>query len=334
MRTRPFLLALIFVGQTSAAFAADWTDPLEQAFTVDVPQGWTVKGGLFRLGYSDTRPMIDLTSPDGRINVRLGDVAVPTYFVPNQLHPMEGDVYDLGAQAQMTVARLRSGQEYATLYATTRFKGACSNPVARQPEAGALLQELPEETPSLKSSSGQAAFRCESNRGDSNRVTYVYATTSLYQGFWIVRTLASYIAPADQAALARSIIARASASFKISPQWRERQKKMDADALVYQQARQQQRMRALSQQVAQFEMTMQNMRNQVSAFERQQDKQARQVEEVGNILTGITPTIDPLGNRRDVFTGPKSRYWTDLTGRTVNSDTPPGPGWKELTPVK
>jgi len=44
-------------------------DPFEQAFTVEVPQGWTVRGGLFRLGYSDYRPMIDLVSPDGSINI-------------------------------------------------------------------------------------------------------------------------------------------------------------------------------------------------------------------------------------------------------------------------
>src|SRR3974377_1340440 len=49
-----------------------WTtfqDPFERAFTVEVPQGWAVRGGLFRLGITDERPMVDLTSPDGRINV-------------------------------------------------------------------------------------------------------------------------------------------------------------------------------------------------------------------------------------------------------------------------
>lgn len=314
-----------------AAFAADWTtfqDPLEQAFTVDVPQGWTVKGGLFRLGYSDTRPMIDMRSPDGRINIRLGDAAIPVYFVPNQAHSKEGDIYDLGAQAQMTVARYRSGQEYAALYATSRFETVCSNAAARQPDAGPPLQSVPSDTAPVKSSSGQAASRC-----DANRVTYVYATTSLYQGFWVVQTLGSFSAPADQAALARSILVRCAASFKLTAQWRERQKQMDAQAIAYQQARQQQRRRELSQQVAQFEMKMQSMRNQVSGFERQQAKQAAQVESVGNILTGVTQTVDPLGNPRTVYTGPKSGYWTNGQGKVVNSDLSPGAGWSELKPV-
>ena len=89
-----------------------YEDPLEKAFTLDVPSGWTIKGGMFRLGYSDHRAMVDMTSPDGKINIRLGDLAIPTYFLPNQFHH-EGEVYDLGAQAQGRVARYRTGQEFA-----------------------------------------------------------------------------------------------------------------------------------------------------------------------------------------------------------------------------
>lgn len=323
------LLALALL---PAAFAADWTsfqDPLEQAFTADVPQGWTVKGGLFRLGYSDTRPMIDLRSPDGSINVRFGDAAIPSYFVPNQAHPTEGDIYDLGAQAQMTVANFRSGQQFAELYGDTRFKTVCSNPVTRQPDAGPPLQALPADAAPMRSLSGQAASGCE-----GNRVTYVYATTALYQGFWVVPTLGSFSAPADQAALARSILVRCAASFKLSLQWRARQNQMYAAAAAYQQARQQQRPRDLSEEAAQFEMKMLSMRNQVSGLERRQAKQAAQVQSVGDILTGVTKTVDPLGNPRTVYTGPKSRYWTNGQGRVVNSDSSPGAGWSELTPVQ
>ncbi len=67
-----------FSGESSAPAAArvspgvsdlkweKFQDPFEHAFTIEVPQGWTVKGGLFRVGYSDYRPMLDLQSPDGK----------------------------------------------------------------------------------------------------------------------------------------------------------------------------------------------------------------------------------------------------------------------------
>ncbi len=318
----------------SAAAQISWVgfqDSVERAFTVDVPKDWTVKGGLFRMGYSDARPMLDIQSPDGRVNVRLRDVAIPSYFVPNQLHPREGEIYDLGAQAQLTVARYRTGQEYAGLYAQSRFKSACQNLTAQPSDASAPLKDfLPEDVSPIQSSVGQATYRCDS--GPGARVAYVYARTSLYQGFWQVQTLASFIAPADQVSLARGILRKAAESFRLNSQWVQYQKQMDQQALDYQRARQEGRRRQLSQQVAEFEMKMQSMKNQVSAFERQQARQASQVTSFGNVLTGITPTLDPLGNPRDVWTGSKSGYWTNGAGQVINSDVSPGAGWQAMHP--
>ncbi len=318
----------------SAAAQTSWVsfqDPIERAFSADVPKGWTVKGGLFRMGYSDARPMLDIQSPDGRVDARLRDVAIPSYFVPNQLHPREGEIYDLGAQAQLTVARYRSGQEYAALYARARFQSDCQSLTAQPSDASAPLKDfLPEDVSPIQSSVGQATFRCESGQG--TRVAYVYARTSLYQGFWQVQTLASFIAPTDQVGLARGILQRTAESFRLNPPWVQYQKQMDRQALDYQRARQGERRRAISQQVAQFEMKMQSMKNQVNAFERQQSRQASQVTSFGNILTGITPTLDPLGKPRDVWTGPKSGYWTNSTGQVINSDVSPGAGWQAMHP--
>lgn len=311
---------------TASVYAADWTtlrDPVEQAFTLDVPQGWTVKGGAFRMGYSDVRLMIDMTSPDGRTNLRLGDTAIPAYFLPNQFHPTEGEMYDLGAQAQMTVAKYRTGDQYAALYSAVRFKEQCAKPAPRAADPGPPLELAIEG--SGKTSPGQAAFRC-----DGNRATLVYASTSLSQGFWTVATLVSFIAPVDQAAAVRAMAAHSVASFKILPAWREHQKKMDEEALIYQRARQQQRRREISQQVAQFEMKMQAMRAQVSSFEAGQARQAAQVSAFGDILTGVTKVTDPLGNPRTVWTGTKSRYWINGQGRVLNADVLPGPGWQEM----
>ena len=321
-------LALSAVAQTNWV---PFQDPIEHAFALDVPKGWTAKGGLFRMGYSDARPMVDIQSPDGRVDVRLRDVSIPSYFVPNQFHPREGEIYDLGAQAQLTVARYRSGQEYAALYARSRFKSACQNLTEQPSNAPAPLTDaLPQEMIPNQTSVGQATYRCESSQGA--RIAYVYARTSLYQGFWQVQTLASLIAPADQLPLARSVLERATESFKLSPQWTQYQKGMDQQAIEYQKARQQNRQRQLSRQVAEFEMKMQGMKNQVNAFERQQSRQAAQVRSFDNVLVGITPTTDPLGNPRDVWTGPKSGYWTNGLGQVVNSDTSPGAGWQQLRP--
>jgi hypothetical protein len=323
------------VTANAGAAVSSWIkfeDPYEHAFTVEVPQDWTVKGGIFRLGYSDTRPMLDMTSPDGKTQIRLGDVAIPSYAVPNQYHAREGEPYDLGAQAQMTVARYRSGQDFAPLYAIQRFVRLCQKLEPQGSDTTPPVRDyVPPGAPSpSQSSGGQVTYRCEASQGA--RIAYAYAKTSLFGSLWQVTSLASFLAPPEGVVDARAILLHASQTFQLNPEWIERQKQMDAEGLQYQRARQQQRLYALGQQVQQFEQRMQAMQNQVNAFERRQNAQARQVESFGNLLTGIQPTTDPLGNERDAWIGPHSNYWRNGTGTIVNSTDSPGAGWQQLKP--
>jgi hypothetical protein len=317
-----------------------FTDPNEKAFTLEVPAGWTVRGGIFRMGFSDTRSMLDMVSPDGRINVRLGDVAVPTYVQPSQFHQREGETYDLGAQAQMVVAKYRAGPDFVVLYSHARFHELCRNP---RGVANAVQLSLPEVVPSPvppdETSSGQITYRCDAlpshAGGQGSAVAYAWARTALFKTIWGVGPLASYFAPADQAELARAVLLHGAKTFVLNPQWIEYQKRMDAQGLQYQRARQQQRMAALGQQVQQFEARMQAMRQQVSAFERHQAAQAAQVESFTNVLNGVTPTIDPMtGQARTVWTGPASRYWANGLGDVINSNSQPNASWHEIQPTQ
>jgi len=318
-----------------AAGGVSWSqfqDPMEKAFSLDVPRGWTTKGGLFRLGYSDERPMVDLQSPDGSIEIRLGDVAIPSYAVPNQNHTQEGQVYDLGAQAQMIVARYRTGPEFAVLYSHARFGSACRNPQPDAQDAGSTVPDyLPQEGGAVQSSGGQIAYRCDTQSGA--RVVFAYAKTVLYQGLWQVPAMISFVAPPDKAATARAIALHCAGSFKISPAWVEYQKQMDAQGLQYQKMRQAGRIQQLQAQVQQFEAQMQAMQNQVNAFEQHQAAQAAQVQSFTNALNGITPTTDPLtGEKRDVWTGPNANYWVNGAGQVVNSTDAPAAGWRQIQP--
>jgi hypothetical protein len=317
------------------AAAPTWVsfqDPAEKAFTAEVPKGWAVRGGLFRMGYSDERPMIDLTSPDGQTNIRLGDVAIPAYTLPTPLHPTQGSIDDLGAQAQLVIASYRTGPEFAVLYAHVRFYKTCQNPTADTSDVNFSIPDyIPDAGTGTQSSTGRIAYTCGS--GASQRIAFAAVRTTLTNAIWTAPTLGSFIAPPAQLALARAVLLHAAQSFRLSPDWLNYQKQMDAYALQYQQARQQQRMAQLAQQVQQFEAQMQAMRNQVSAFESQQAAQAAQVQGFDNALVGVTPTIDPLtGQSQNVWTGPQSGYWADGTGDVVNSATAPaGGGWHQLT---
>ena len=313
--------------QEASGAWAPFEDPLEHAFSLDAPAGWQVRGGLFRLGYSDERLMVDLRSPDGSIEIRLGDVAIPSYAVPNPPHTREGELVDLGAQAQLIVARYRTGPEFAVLYAHARFGGACRNAQADAQNASfAVPDYLPQASEPEQASAGAIAYRCETAGGPE--VVVAYAKTALVAGVWQAVTLASFAASPQEATRAKAIALRCARSFQLNPEWLDYQKGIDAEGLQYQRMRQQGRLRQIAEQVGQFEAQMQAMRNQATAFER---RQAGQAEGISNVLSGVTPTTDPLtGEERSVWTGPHANYWVNGLGEVVNATRAPSGDWHEL----
>lgn len=180
-----------------------------------------------------------------------------------------------------------------------------------------------------ESSSGNISYRCDSDAGP--RMVLAYAKTAMYGTLWQVHTLVSIVAAPDRLDQARAIVLESVKSMHFNPQWIEYQKRMDAEGLEYQRARQQQRRREIAQQVQQFEAKMQAMQQQVNAFEHRQQASAAQFQQFDNVINGVTPTVDPLtGDARDVWTGPKANYWKNGLGTVVNSNTQPGPGWHQL----
>jgi hypothetical protein len=326
-RARPVLAGSAGAPDSSLTWTT-FEDPFEKAFTVEVPRGWTVRGGLFRMGFSDERPMVDLTSADGAVNVRMGDLSIPVYTEPNPSHPREGDIYDLGAQARLVVARYRTGPEFAVLYSHARFYPDCHDAAPDLTNVSFTLPDyIPATGPPEKTSTGQIAYRCRGGQ----RIVYAFARTSLNSALWAVPTLGSFLSSPEEVPVAHEILEHCARTFKLSPAWIEHQKQLDAYALQYQRARQQQRMRELGQQIQQFEARMQAMRDQVSRFEQHQDAQAAQVEGFTQALRGVTPTIDPFTKEaREVWTGPKSSYWTNGLGAVVNSTNAPAAGWKQM----
>jgi hypothetical protein len=294
-----------------------------------------VQGGAYRFGYFDTRPMVDLKSPDGKIYVRFGDKGIPSYFVPNAYHPTEGSVYDMPAQAQLLVARYRTGQEFAKLYAESRFKSVCTQLTLQQTDASAPfpVKELSEDRSVTRSTEGQAAYRCESAKGPM--IAFVYARTQLHTGsgfsFWVADALFCALNPADQSPLTRTVLEHGIQTFQTTPQWKQYQAQMDQKGLELARQLAQGRMQALAQQVQQFRAKMAAMQSQANDFERRMNAQAAQVQGFDDALVGITRTTDPVtGANLQVFTGTKSNYWINGQGTVVNSDTAPGAGFHQL----
>ncbi len=94
-----------------------WQDPRENAFSLQVPKGWSIDGGMFRFATVDIRAEVTAVSPDGKISLRLGDKDIPLFTEPNPTLAMagfhEGSLYSPGYGVVFLVKRYLPGVQFA-----------------------------------------------------------------------------------------------------------------------------------------------------------------------------------------------------------------------------
>jgi hypothetical protein len=316
-----------------AQVTADWVvvhDIKENAFSIETPKGWKVSGGAYRLGANNPRFLIDMTSPDGHINLRVGDSAVPAFTVPTMMQ-REGTRYSTGVDWGI-VARYLSGKDFAVTYAQGRFRGMCTDmqlksanqpPPVLAPDRQVIARTAQGEVVNT-TTGGEALFRCIAN--GQEMAAYVWAETTLTASNfsaiknWGVTGLVSGLAPRAQAAQALKMLDYSARSFTMNPQWIASQAALSrqATAAVLQQAQQ-------------------NMAAQQQRFERLDAERHRQSMQMDDIINGVQWTVDPsTGQHHEAPLGPNSNYfYNPNNGVSVNSPLRPGDAfnWRDLTPV-
>lgn len=206
-----------------------WREPNEGAYTVSLPQGWKISGGIRRRTPVDVRSALNVVSPDGVIQLFIGDYDVPPAREPDSVTRTaglrEGRVYD-----GTLIARYQTGVEFARRYPAWKL---CRQPQIVQ--SGILRKET--ETLSAEvarygwsmataasASMGEAMFRCGEAEG------FVMATTLLARpargpgaSVWGVYQLAGFIThDSAQGYFAKYILSTMLASLKMNHEWEVR----------------------------------------------------------------------------------------------------------------
>jgi hypothetical protein len=305
-----------------------YNDSAEGAFTMDVPLGWQVQGGMYRFGYFDVRWEMGVRSLDGKIIIRINDVNVPPYALPGPSTGREGQPYIKPQQYQMVVERFQQPKAYAEVYAKHRFGDVCNR---MTPSASAWSPTLPSSwgDPKSPASKDSVAYSCETS--DGRRIATVFTSNTLFQGqgygFWVATPISILCAP-DRCEQARSMTQHMIDSWEKNPQWTEHQNQMTQLGL--------QRIREnfgqFMQQMRQFhEQFTQSMNQQVAGYYAHQNAQAKQVSSWCDTINGETNVTDPqTGTQFKVFTGPKHNYYENGLGVKINSDVSPGPDFHQL----
>ncbi len=295
-----------------------WTDPMENAFSVEVPVGWHVTGGVFRPSFTAMSEIV-LQSPDGQVFVRSGDVNFPSkYVTPNMtlmsLGTWEGQFTSDGT----LVMNYKSGLDFAVHYLQHTVGRNWRNlQWLGSRDRADRIQALGWYTQMLgytMHTAGEVTFSCDF--GGPTYLGYQYAETAVTHNsdvatLWNPQALFGFLATPENVRLADAVLFHAITTFQTNPQWMMRQAHINQQV-----AEQNRRYSEYSNQLWQ-----QTRAERLASWD-------RIAEQRGDILRGHTRVVDPTTNQAYKVQSGNSYYSIDPTRQViVGTDTPYKPDW-------
>lgn len=296
-----------------------WTDPSENAYSVEVPAGWRVSGGIKRLGTTGRVSETVAQSPDGQMTVRSGDVSIPHQFVePNQTLFNNGQREGQWASGGFFILRFMPAVNFATDYINRNVGRTCGNlQWLRQADRPDYVQNLAARGLLLQRNhytAGEVIFTCQ--RGGESYVGYLFVETSVnpnpgVANVWNVTKIEGFIAPANRATQTDAILQRMLSSTSVNPQWWRAE--VGADARVMENHR---RYREFSE----------NLQRQTQA--ERWASWDRRTEQTGDTLQGRTRVVDPETGEAFKVENTSNYYWIDTrNGVIAGTNIPYKPTW-------
>jgi hypothetical protein len=213
-------------------------DPLEHAFTMEVPADWHTVGGLARRSALQINPFLRSLSPDETTYLLIGEPTLPSYVPPtpmrNALGYREGKMFDSGLGGLSMVLHFMSGGEFARSYGQTVLASLCRDvrfrqSVERPDMAQSADQLVPTPIPS-QSSGGEARFSCTHHGHHTEARIEAVTRTTRDNVMWNVIFLKGFLASSNEADKAEEILTRVGGSFKFDPAWLQKQSNLDQQA--------------------------------------------------------------------------------------------------------
>ncbi len=215
-----------------------WRDPAEAAFTVPVPRGWNVQGGLQRPNVLAWQPEVVVTSPDGTASVRMGDGRLELFAVPYAL-PMVGGL-PAGTKPSFAGGEfsdyLPGARFLAEYYIPRRFGQVAGLQGADLPDLARQAFGLqPPPTP-MQGRADAGTVRFELGPLGDRRIAQYVATTHLIlpppgisggAGNWYVGLLHGYVCRPEREALAQAVLTGMANGFRWDVNWYARQVQID-----------------------------------------------------------------------------------------------------------
>lgn len=220
----------------------DWIDPNEEAFAIQVPEGWTIQGGM-----NDIRGQkylnYSMMSPEGDAIIIAGQSQVihnlqPSDTLTSQGYA-EGDIVLDEGNYIIKVASYQTGVEAARSLIETTFTSICTQLAITEERTRDDLSGY-NDAQTAFTSVGEVAFTC--TIATFELVGYFQATTyatvdDYYGQSWIIRDTYGFLAERSKADQAAAVLLQSLTSLTFSEAWITEQQQIQVQlAAQYQQA--------------------------------------------------------------------------------------------------
>jgi len=209
----------------------EWVEPTERAFSLPVPAGWRVEGGLKRMSPLDLRSEVKVQSPDGRIHLQIGDANLPLMVLPSRMYlsfTQEGSWTSLQGVQPVFILRYLPGVHYLTDYYLPQRLGAFQ-PIQRRdlPDMAQLMAVQWREMGVPARVDAGEVF-CGINTDSGPRKAYWTAQTKLISGLpgmaadegnWHVDFLAGYLCAPENEPIAQALLGQMITGQRVNLQW-------------------------------------------------------------------------------------------------------------------
>jgi hypothetical protein len=294
-----------------------WKDPKEGAFTIDVPKGWNIDGGVVR-PYIDAALKIVATNGDKGIQVE--NPYPPIYTAPNQALALagftEGSKYNPsgGISQDMIVMSEKNAEDYIKTVVAENLKLNVDSIKSRDD----LVAKIPQLSYMTTPTAAEATL---SGDGKVHKVVVIeQGISAAGVNLWYVG-LTHYWAPENEISKVEQIATAMDKSFKLDQAWV---------------AKEQVEVAKRSQIISQTQSEISDIIS--STFEYRSSSQDKMADKWSDAILGVQDVYDPSTGENYTVPNTSTYYWTDGLNTVVGTDTHDSPGnywdWQELTPVE
>ena len=318
-----------------------YTEPNENAYAIEVPNNWTIRGGINRKSMTQPHSVMTIESPQGQTFMLLGNPNAASYSTPTPmgmsmgLRP--GMLYAPNGDP-MIIQPYRTGTQYAAYLGQMLLQKAnCTNIVMTKTRDKPPIQQNSAGVP-ISTTAGEAFFTC--SRNGVNYEAYQFSLTQMFGqpianvgAVWNADSSYFLVTPSNQLSEAGILLTKILGSVQMNPQWVAQQIRL-AGASV--QAAAHRLDEALAQQSQMMRQSMQQNASPSGATRGSSLDTASSQDEMDRLISGFDSYKDNSGNLYTVpYASEATGWYTNGLGAVAGTRTGQGPaaGWSQMSRV-